>query len=338
MAENITSQTNTPIDVVITWVDGNDPIIINKRNKYLGNLQNPSKHPGAKPTRFASNNEIEYCLLSIFRFAPFIRNVFIVTDEQKPSIFDDIKTYFPERQGCIRIVPHKEIFRGYEQYLPTFNSTSIESMIWRIKGLSENFVYFNDDVILINDVKPEDWVKNGRPVLRGKWKFLPLKKLFNQYIRLLTNRLIFGNKDYHPKLSFYLRQWQAAVILGYKFRYFFHCHTPYVLNRVTLEKFYQENEHLLKKNLMYRFRSDQQFISISLANHLEIKNGNKQYAELNHGYFHPYYSAKRITKKITRCDSNTEIKSICVQSYDMLKPEVQNQITAWLGNILGIKE
>ena len=338
MAENITSQTNTPIDVVITWVDGNDPIIISKRNKYLSDLHNASNHPGVKTTRFASNNEIKYCLLSIFRFAPFVRNVYIVTDEQKPSIFDDVKAYFPERLDCIRIVDHKEIFIGYEQFLPTFNSTSIESMIWRIKGLSENFVYFNDDVVLINDVKPEDWVKNGRPVLRGKWKILPLKKLFNQRARLLLNRNLLRKKDYHPKLSFYLRQWQAALILGYKYKYFFHCHTPYVLNRVTLEQFYKENEYLLRENLKYRFRSEKQFISISLANHLEIRNGNTQQEKLNLGYLHPYYTSNQITKKIKRCDNDSTIKSVCIQSLDMLGHNEQVKIMSWIKTILNIKE
>lgn len=338
MTENIASQTNSPIDVVITWVDGNDPVLAGKRRQYIGNASNMENHPGAITTRFTSNNEIKYCILSIFKFAPFIRNVYIVTDGQQPDIFDDIKTYFPERLSSIRIVDHKEIFSGFEQYLPTFNSTSIESLIWRINGLSENFVYFNDDIFLIRDVKPEEWVKNGKPTLIGKWKVFPFNKLFNQQFRLLINRKVLGKKNYHPKLSFYLRQWQAAKILGYSFNYFFHCHTPHALNRNTLERFYAENAHILEKNLKYRFRDEKQFISISLANHLEIKNGNKQYAELNHGYFHPYYSAKRIAKKITRCDSNTAIKSICVQSYDMLKPEVQNKIMGWLGNILQIKE
>ena len=334
MTENITSPTNSPIDVVITWVDGSDPILAKKRDKHLEDLSNVSSHPGVKSTRFASNDEIRYCILSIFKFAPFVRNVFIVTDEQQPNIIEEVRVYFPERVDSIRIVDHKEIFRGYVQHLPTFNSNSIESMIWRIEGLSENFVYFNDDVILLRDINPEDWVQNNRPVLRGEWRMLPLKKLFNLNIRLLVNRIILRKKDYHPKQSFYLCQWKAAVILGYRFRYFFHCHTPHVLNRVSLEQFFKQNPDLLMNNIKYRFRSEKQFMFTSLANHIEIKNDNKQKAKLNLGYLHPYYSAKRIAKKINRCNNDPSVKSVCVQSYDMLNPEVQTQIISWLNQIL----
>ena len=337
MTKNLTSPTKCPIDAVITWVDGNDPVIAKKRGKYLEDYQNVSNHPGMMSTRFASNDELRYCILSIFKFAPFIRNVYIVTDEQQPNILEDVREHFPERVACIRIVDHKEIFRGYEQHLPTFNSTCIESMIWQIEGLSENFVYFNDDVILLREVKPEEWVLNNMPVLRGKWRMLPLKKLFNQNLRLLINRTVLKKKNYHPKQSFYLLQWKAAVILGYKFRYFFHCHTPHVLNRVSLEQFYKQNPNLLENNLKHRFRSDKQFISISLANHLEIKNGNKQITKLKRGYLHPIYSAKQITKKISHCDNDPSIKSVCVQSYDMFLPEEQAKITTWLNQILQLK-
>jgi hypothetical protein len=332
MSEKRSDTTYPPIDVVITWVDGSDPRLAEKRNQYLSS-KDAAVHPGATSTRFASNNEIKYCVLSIFKFAPFIRNVYIVTDGQQPDIFDEVSAHFPHRLNSIKIVDHKDIFKGYEQYLPTFNSTSIETMIWRIEGLSENFVYFNDDVILIRKVKPDDWVKNGRPVLRGNWRFFPLKKIFNQHIRLLINKKILAKKDYHPKLSFYIRQWQAAKILGYKFKYFFHCHTPHVLNRVSLETFYKKNPQLLENNIKYRFRSDKQFISISLANHLEIKQGNTQVEKLNLGYFHPYYSSRQISRKIIRCNTDPKIKSVCLQSLDMLQKKEQAKILGWI-NIL----
>ncbi len=127
------------IDVVIAWVDGNDPKLSEKRNKYLKGKDSLT-HRSARTTLFASVDEIKYCVLSIFKFAPFVRNVFIVTDNQKPAIFDDVKTFFPERLKSIRIVDHKEIFRGFEEYLPTFNSISIGNMVWRIEELSENFI------------------------------------------------------------------------------------------------------------------------------------------------------------------------------------------------------
>ncbi|MCU0459319.1 MAG: Stealth CR1 domain-containing protein, partial [Bacteroidales bacterium] len=69
-------KTGIPVDVVIAWVDGDDPRLVEKRSRYQsgGRITTAS---GAHPTRFASSNEIRYCVLSILRFAPFVRNIFI---------------------------------------------------------------------------------------------------------------------------------------------------------------------------------------------------------------------------------------------------------------------
>jgi predicted NAD/FAD-dependent oxidoreductase len=35
-------------------------------------------------------------------------------------------------------------------------------MLWRIKGLSNQFVYFNDDIFLLRKITPTDWFIKGR--------------------------------------------------------------------------------------------------------------------------------------------------------------------------------
>jgi hypothetical protein len=325
-----------PIDAVITWVDGDCPEFKRKMESYLGG-ENRRKIPGAHQTRFASNNEIKYCLLSILRFAPFVRNIYIVTDGQNPPIWEEVKTYFPERLSSIKIVDHTEIFRGYEEFLPVFNSTAIESMIWRIEGISDNFVYFNDDVILIRDIWPEDWVIDGRPIIRGKWKFPPYRKLFTDSLKVFFNRQVLGNKTFHLPMSFYLRQWNAAQRLGFRFRYFFHCHTPHVINRNTLCDYFSKNSILLKHNISKRFRTKDQFITISLANHLEILAGNKNIAKLNLGYLFPAnYSKMKQQRRMNRCEKDVQIKSVCIQSLDLVPPKEQEEIFRWLLNFINI--
>ena len=66
-------------------------------------------------------------------------------DKQVPPAIDPDSA---ERYN-VRLVDHREIFRGHKELLPTFNSLAIESMVWRIKGLAERFLYFNDDVMLV---------------------------------------------------------------------------------------------------------------------------------------------------------------------------------------------
>lgn len=332
--KNETSE-KQPIDAVIYWVDGSDPEMTRKRNYYLNLTQNVNVR-ATQPTFYASHNEIKYCVLSILKFAPFIRNIFIVTDEQDPGIHNDIEANFPGRSNSVIIVDHKEIFRGYEKYLPVFNSTSILSMVWRIKNLSDQFVCFNDDFFLIREVKPEDWFVDGRPVLRGYWRIPPYKKMMGNFFKVLINKHLRGKPDYQPKLSFYLRQRNAALMLGLKFRYFFHCHTPHPLSRKVAEKYFSENNELLEKNISSRFRSPDQFLLTSLACHLEILEGNRNIEKLNYGYLHPIYSKRRIDKKIKRCMNDKNIKSVCAQSLDMFEKEERERILSWMDDILGM--
>ena len=326
MSENAINGPGHPVDAVILWVDGSDPVLASKIKSYLREENIPGSYPGAQPTCFASNNEIRYCVLSILKFAPFIRNIFIVTDGQDPGLSDEVKTHFPGREKSIQIVDHSEIYRGYEHFLPVFNSSSIQSMIWRIEGLSENFIYFNDDVFLIREHRPEDWFINNRPVLRGKWQLPPLKKIVSNYLKILVNKNILKKPNYQPRISFYLRQWRVAHLLGWRLRYFFHCHTPHPLSRSRLEKFFDQNRQLMEKTISYRFRNSEQLLTTSVAYHMEIEDGNTNFAKLNLGYFHPCYPAKRIKRRMSRCQENSKIKSVCVQSLDMMESDLQEYI------------
>jgi len=327
------SQNDHPIDAVIFWVDGSDPRLAEKRNSYLQE-NGRSVNRGALPTFFASVNEIRYCVFSLFTFAPFIRNIFIVTDEQDPNLYEDVKKHSPGRVDSLKIVDHKELFRGYEKYLPVFNSASLLAMIWRIKGLSENFIYLNDDTFLIRQVEPEDWFINNRPVLRGKWLMPPFRKMLSNYVKTLFNRHLLKKPDYKPRLSFYLRQWKSATLTGARTRYFFHCHTPHPLNRTRLETFFNEKGELLEKTIASRFRSEDQVLLSSIAYHLEIRDGNRNIEKLNLGYFHPHYSKRKTERRIARCERDPGIKSICAQSLDMFSDEERNKIFDWMDRIL----
>ncbi|MHC1731221.1 MAG: Stealth CR1 domain-containing protein [Bacteroidales bacterium] len=337
MSDNTKPADNGPIDAVILWVDGSDARLSEKRARYLAGEQLTTAHPGAIPARFASSNEIRYCVLSILTFAPFIRNIFIVTDEQDPGLDDEVRARFPDRAGCLKIVDHREIFRDYEEYLPSFNSSSIHTMMWRIRGLSPNFIYFNDDTILIRDTVEEDWFIGGLPVLRGKWLLPPVRKIAGNSLKLLLNRYIRGNKGYRPKISFYIRQWQTSLLLGRRWRYYFHCHTAHPMRIKTLEDYFIDNEELLRKTISYRFRDAEQLLASSLAYHLEIRSGNAHLARLNLGYLHPWYSEERMNRRIDSCTKDVSIKSVCIQSIEMMSNGHRKKIFDWLDEVLYLK-
>jgi hypothetical protein len=334
MSETGTSQTGKPIDAVILWVDGNDKKLSEKRDRYRILENKKTSHPGSLPLRFTSTGEISYCVRSILKFAGFIRNIYVVTDEQDPDLYEMVKARFPGREGCIRIVDHREIFRDYEQYLPTFNSSSIHTMIWRIEGLSERFVYFNDDVVLVREHREEDWFAAERPVLTGEWRLPPYGRMAGSRLKVFYNKYLKGNKDYVAKVSFYIRQWITASFLGFRSLYYFHDHSPHPFSKGTLEEYFSATRGVLEKIISYRFRDPEQLLTSSLAYHLEILKGNRNLGKLNTGYLHPLYKEKKMARRIEKCKNDSRYKSVCIQNIDMMREGDRRKILEWLDSIL----
>ncbi|XP_068951346.1 N-acetylglucosamine-1-phosphotransferase subunits alpha/beta isoform X1 [Petaurus breviceps papuanus] len=105
-------------------------------------------------SRFEDNEELRYSLRSIEKHAPWVRNIFIVTNGQIPS-------WLNLDNPRITIVTHQEVFRNLS-HLPTFSSPAIESHIHRIEGLSQKFIYLNDDVMFGKDVWPDDFYSHSK--------------------------------------------------------------------------------------------------------------------------------------------------------------------------------
>ncbi|WP_436774416.1 stealth family protein [Yinghuangia sp. YIM S09857] len=139
-----TGDIDFPIDVVYTWVDGTDPEWAKRKAEVQGTVYHEES---ASDARFLSRDELRYSVRSLHAFAPWVRCVHIVTDDQTPA-------WLAEGQTSVRTVSHREIFSD-STHLPTFNSHSIESQLHHIDGLSEHFLYFNDDMFLGRPIAPQ---------------------------------------------------------------------------------------------------------------------------------------------------------------------------------------
>ncbi|GAB3993049.1 hypothetical protein GCM10029992_03690 [Glycomyces albus] len=137
-----------PIDVVYTWVDSNDPAWQEQRHEFDSafEVHNVSAN---NAERYADRNELRYSLRALNLFAPFVRNIYIVTADQHPH-------WLAGDHPKVQVVSHRDIFPEPSD-LPTFNSHAIEACLHRIPGLSENFVYFNDDVFVGREVTEDDF-------------------------------------------------------------------------------------------------------------------------------------------------------------------------------------
>jgi hypothetical protein len=177
-----------PIDVVYAWADGSDP-------KYQESLAQVSLG-SVRYSRFADNNELWYSLYSIYKFAPWVRKIFIiVADYQSPNL-EGLPLSLVNKTILVRqhdIMPASA--------LPTFNSMAIETILHLIPDLSEHFIYFNDDTLLGNHVLPTDFfTATGEGYFFKKW----LPRTFFQPIRFLWPEFNY----LHQSIKLY---WQVAA-------------------------------------------------------------------------------------------------------------------------------
>ena len=163
------------MDIVITYVDGNDPVWKQDYEKYT-NVPVMEK-------RFRDWGTLKYLLRGVEKNMPFIRNVYLVVSHpsQVPQWAD---------QENLKVVLHKDIIP--QDHLPTFNSNTIETHLHRIEGLDEEYLYFNDDLFPVAPCSPEDFFRDGKGVLGFKKHFLALgmyKKICRNSDRLARKAL-----------------------------------------------------------------------------------------------------------------------------------------------------
>ncbi|MFI7408097.1 stealth conserved region 3 domain-containing protein [Streptomyces sp. NPDC049627] len=135
-----------PVDAVYTWVDGDDPAMAAKRRTYQVLSDNVIAPRETGASRYTSHDELKYALRSLEMYAGFVRHVYLVTDSQLPAWLD------PDTEG-LTVVDHRDILPA--DALPVFNSHAIESRLHHIPGLSDHYLYFNDDVFINRPVRAE---------------------------------------------------------------------------------------------------------------------------------------------------------------------------------------
>ncbi|MBE19872.1 MAG: hypothetical protein CMD69_03090 [Gammaproteobacteria bacterium] len=180
-----------PVDIVYTWVDGSDKKWLSKKESTLkkyGIFHKSFEISGEK--RFSNKDELKYSLRSIEKYCSWVRNIYLVTDDQTPH-------WLNLNNNNLKVINHKDIFSN-NRHLPTFNSNAIEMRLHYIDGLSDSFLSFNDDVFFGRPTKKSDFFyKNGLPKLyisksvskiKLKMRFyFPFLKKMNAHASALSN-------------------------------------------------------------------------------------------------------------------------------------------------------
>ena len=140
---------NNKIDFVIMWVDGNDLEWQKEKGKYRKNLKGDNRD-----FRFRDWDNLQYIFRGIEKFTPWVNRVHLVTWGHLPK-------WLNVNNAKLNIVKHSDFLP--EEYRPCFNSEALEVNLHRISGLSDNFVYFNDDMFILRKMEDTDFFQNNTP-------------------------------------------------------------------------------------------------------------------------------------------------------------------------------
>jgi len=137
------------IDFVQLWVDGNDKNWRAEKSKY-----DPNHSTDDTEARYRDWDTLHYWFRSVEKFAPWVRKIHLLTWGHYPK-------WLNLKHPKLNFVKHSDCFPP--EYLPTFNSDVLELNMYRIKELSDKFVYFNDDMFITKKIEESDFFKNGLP-------------------------------------------------------------------------------------------------------------------------------------------------------------------------------
>lgn len=288
-----------PIDVVVTTVDSSDPVWLEKFNTTLKGVAGEirlSKTTNA--ARFTSHDELRFVLRSIYYYAPYVRTIHIVTDAQCPEWLD---TSHPR----IRLVDHRDIIDP--QYLPTFNSDAIESCLWRIPGLAERFVYFNDDMLLMSPTtRSTFYTSNGLPRFFASPRRIP--EIPAEWAESYT-------------LHAHLQSSHALQKRGYPKPRIKFQHVPYAAKKSILLEMEGEFREELHRTRCSPFRSEASYATISfLYPNYALVTGRGVLSEIGYQYVDVSWPDWR--ERLLRACRRTDITVACInESHDALEAD-----------------
>lgn len=107
--------------------------------EFIKRYVNTLGHGDIEFERYSPDFDLKYVFRSIDKNLPFINKVHLIVAD-----IDQVPDWI--NKDSINIVYHKDFIPL--KYLPTFNSNTIETYIWNIPGLSEHFIYSNDDMLI----------------------------------------------------------------------------------------------------------------------------------------------------------------------------------------------
>lgn len=269
------------IDIVLPWVNGQDKEWQQSFRQHAGR----SSIGDTSSIRFRDWDLLRYWFRGVEKFMPWINKIHFVTSGHIP---DWLNLEHPQ----LNWVKHEEFIP--QEYLPTFSANTIELNLHRIESLSEHFIYFNDDLYVLNPVKPSRFFKKGLPCDYG---VMTSKPSDGSIIHMAINDLdiIDSYFNKHQQIRKFWRKWFSlnygfsllsnAILFTWRdFSGFVDPHLPNAFLKSTYHEVWSQATSVLHLTCRSRFRSNS-----------DVNQWLIRYWQLAAGNFHPYNTVKDTT-------------------------------------------
>ena len=269
---------NSPIDVVIPWVDDSDPEW-RKQRDFWAKKTSYDKFEKSN-VRFQSWDNLQYWFRSIETCMPWINKIFFVT-------WGHIPEFLNVNHPNIRVIKHEDFIPS--KYLPTFNINTIEMNFFRIPELSENFIYFNDDTLPLQPIDEEYFFKDDNVCDEAIENIITTTSFgaVSRAIRYAQVNNMFIINKYFKKREVQKKNWDKWYCEDYgdrlertkacafwrDFPGFYDPHMANALKKSTIEHLWSIEPELLDAGSMNKFRGSSD-VTQYLARYWQICTGD----------------------------------------------------------------
>ncbi|MDR0249395.1 MAG: Stealth CR1 domain-containing protein [Oscillospiraceae bacterium] len=257
------------IDIVITWVDGGDKAWLAEKARYAPLAADADD----RPLRYRDWGLLRYLFRGIESFAPWARNVYLVTHGHLPP---RLNLSHPR----LRVARHSDFMPG--EYLPTFSSHPIEWHLHRLPGLAEQFVYFNDDMFLTRRAKPSDFFVNGLPrdvailnavAPKDGFSFIAANNIRAVNARHSKRETLKAHRGKWFRLRYGAQLYRTFALLPWQdFTGFIDTHQPLPYLKSAFAEAWSENGDIIRKTCQNKFRGEGD-VSIWLVRYNQLCKG-----------------------------------------------------------------
>lgn len=299
------------IDFVILWVDGNDPKWKKEKEKYSNNDNNKR---AVEASRFRDWENLQYWFRGVEKYANWVNKIFFVTYGHVPKWLD-------VSNPKIEIVKHEDFIP--KEYLPTFNSNAILVNLNKIKGLSEKFVVFNDDMFLLKPVQKTDFFdKNGMPKDECVHNIITSYGVKGQHCHFLLNNIEIINRNFRKynviehnilktfNFKYGFRVLRTIFLLPwYSFTGFYDPHIPNSYLKNSFDEVWEKEQDTLVNTSKHKFRNNED-VTEWVVRYWQLCKG--KFKPRNTKKFGKYFFVTDDNKKIVEEIKKQKHKVICI--------------------------